>query len=208
MPSRNGKNGTPASNSNSHISAIIGGTVGGVVGLSVIGLLAFLWRRKGLNSADTSGSHTERRPEYTVTPFNPRVPLVDGIPQMTEQPQPLMTSTYAGGANLVSGPSSSSPPLRVLSAKELAQLRSTTSQPLSSASMMLPQSDTPPSASPPGRANTDTDGSSTTMRSHVDDQRPWQSEVDSLRREMERLRAERFDAEAPPSYISETGPTR
>ena len=226
MPSPNGKNGTPASKSNSHVGAIVGGTIGGVVGLFVIGLFALLWRRQGLNSADPSGSGTNRRPEDIVTPFSPMgsmpttgaTPSVDGISQMTEHQQPLMSGTFSSnacGAGPVPGPSSSSTPLRVipvtiptgLTDKELAQLRSATSQPSSSTPPMLsPQSDTPPSTLPPGLANTNTDGSSTTTRSRVEDQRPWQSEVDSLRREMEQLRAERFDADAPPSYVSEVGP--
>ena len=218
VPTRSGKNGTPASKSKSHVIAIIGSTIGGVVGLFLIGLLAFLWRRKGLHSAGRSGGYTNRLPEDIVTPFNPVAPLVYGISRMTEQPQPLMTGTYssnASGASPVLGPSSSSP-LRVipvtipagLSDKELAQLRSATSQPSLSTPTSSPQSDIPPSTSLLGRANTYTDGSSTTTRSRVEDQRPWQSEVDSLRREMERLRAERFDAEAPPSYVSEVGQIR
>ena len=231
VSSPNAENGTLASTSNSHVSAIVGGTIGGVVGLFAIGFLAFLWRRQGLNSADPSGSSTNRRLEDTVTPFNPMgsmlttgtTPSVDGISQMTEQQQPLMSGTYsshgAGRAGAVPGPPSSAPPLRVmpllmpvtiptgLSDKELAQMRSATSQPSSATPPMLsPQSDTSPNTSTPGRANTNTDRSSTTTRSRVEDQRPWQSEVDSLRREMEQLRAERFDAGAPPSYFSEVRP--
>jgi hypothetical protein len=226
-PTPSGKIG-PASKSKSHVGAIVGGTVGGVVGLLVIGILAAMWRRQSLKSAASSGAGNNRRPEDTVTPFNAMAynpmgsmltgtaPSTDGTSQTTEQQQPLISGAYSSeGAGPVPGPSSA-PPLRVipvptnLSAKELAQLRSATSQPSSqpslSTAMLSPHSDTPPSTFPPGRANSNTDGSSTTTRSRVDDQRPWQSEVESLRREMEQLRAERFDADAPPSYFSEAGP--
>jgi hypothetical protein len=216
----------PSSKSKSHVGAIVGGTVGGVAGLFVIGILAAMWRRQSLKSAASSGGNISRRPEDTVTPFNAMAfnpvgsiltgtaPSTVGTSQTTEQQQPLMSGVHSSeGGGPVPGPSSA-PPLRVvpvptnLSAKELAQLRSATSQPSSqpslSTAMLSPQSDTPPSTFPPGRANTNTDGSSTTTRSRVED-RPWQSEVESLRREMEQLRAERFDAEAPPSYFSEAG---
>ena len=116
----------------------------------------------------------------------------DAASRATEQQQQQQLVSFSEG--------SSSPSfLRVpagLSGKELAQLRSTRSQPSQS-----PYSESAPNASPPAATTT-----ATTDRNSVvpppEDQRPWQSEVESLRREMEQLRAERLDPEAPPSYFT------
>ena len=143
-------------------------------------------------------------PEVTVTPFSPMgstpsgTARSDGESHMAELRQPLPSAPF-------SSESSSSTLLRVLpvpaglSDKELAHIRSAGSQ---HSFGLSPNSESAPSTPLP----VTTDRSSATSLSRAEDQRPWQSEVESLRREMEQLRAERFDAEAPPSYFSEARP--
>jgi hypothetical protein len=188
---------TAGTSSKSHVGAIVGGVIGGLAALIAISTITFItWRRRRQDpaSAGYSSEYIQRHPEVAVTPFNPMGSTVtcgtavsDAASQATEQQQQQLVSSSEG---------SSSPSfLRVpagLSGKELAQLRSTRSQPSQS-----PNSESAPNTSPPAAT---TDRSSAVPPSQ--DQRPWQSDVESLRREMEQLRAERLEPEAPPSYFT------
>ena len=187
--------------SKSHVGAIVGGVIGGLAALIAISTITFItWRRRRQYpaSAGYPPEYIQRHPEVTVTPFNPMGSTVtsgnvvsDAASQATEQQQQQLVSSSEG--------SSSTSFLRVpagLSGKELAQLRSTRSQPSQS-----PNSEYAPNTSPPAATTTATTDRSSAVPP-AEDQRPWQLEVESLRREMEQLRAERLDPEAPPSYFT------
>ncbi len=165
-----------------------------------------VWRRRSRRGQshrresaghDSPGGVINLHPQITVTPFNSMGPTLTGAAQ-------LHAGSQTGQQQwLVYGPSSSEgsplPSPRVLSesvpvgmsSKELAQLRSR-SQPTDG--HLLNPSPT-----------ITTDRGAATSSSRAEDQRlHWQSEVESLRREMQQLRTERF--EAPPSYASEDRP--
>ncbi|KAH8993654.1 hypothetical protein EDB86DRAFT_2830153, partial [Lactarius hatsudake] len=183
----------------SHTGAIAGGVAGGFAGLILVAAAIALIRRRRRqdnfgNSPRTSfsGSLMNVGPHMTVTPF---IPTLAGA-------APLDAGSQFGTKS--DGPSSTSesplPPLQGvapilvgLTSKELARMRSAADRfPLA------------------GHARTSSNGSqpvypstiSTTERSSTatptPETRRLQSEVKILRREMQELRAERF--EAPPSY--------
>ncbi|KAH8981399.1 hypothetical protein EDB86DRAFT_3131654 [Lactarius hatsudake] len=183
----------------SHTGAIAGGVAGGFAGLILVAAAIALIRRRRRqdnfgNSPRTSfsGSLMNVGPHMTVTPF---IPTLAGA-------APLDAGSQFGTKS--DGPSSTSesplPPLQGvapilvgLTSKELARMRSAADRfPLA------------------GHARTSSNGSqpvypstiSTTERSSTatptPETRRLQSEVEILRREMQELRAERF--EAPPSY--------
>jgi len=188
--------GTPSSSkATSHTGAIAGGIAGGVVALVlVVGTIAFVRRRRARRqddfrkSAVSSFSNTalEAHPQLTVTPFNPTLAgaarLEVGSQIWTASDGPSPTSEPAQGAASV--------PVG-LSSKELARLRSAAMN------------------SPPTHARSSSSGSQPTYTPTIDVTEGstvaptpvtlrLQTEVESLRREMQELRAERF--EAPPSY--------
>ncbi|KAH8989046.1 hypothetical protein EDB86DRAFT_2945590 [Lactarius hatsudake] len=174
---------TTSSKATSHIGAVAGGTAGGIAALFVvIGTIALVQRRRRQNlfrkstgpafSGAAMVAHSES--QITVTPFN--LAPVEAAPLL---------------------PSQSAAPVPVgLTSKALARLRS-----LRSAAVR----------SPPARSRSSSGGSqhtdpptispsSTTERSTVTlpQTRRLQMEMETLRREVQELLAERF--EAPPSY--------
>ncbi|KAI9433016.1 hypothetical protein H4582DRAFT_2188438 [Lactarius indigo] len=194
---------TPAtvttSKATSHTSAIAGGVAGGVAGMIlVVGAIALLRQRRRQDTSEKSvrtsfsGTFMDAGPHMTVTPFIPT--LAETVPLEAESQfgTPSHRPSSTSGSPLP--PLQSMAPIPVgLTSKELARLRST--------AMRSP---------PDGHARTSSSGSqpaypstistteqSTTVTPTLETRR-LQSEVDSLRREMQELRAERF--EAPPSY--------
>ncbi|KAN0136895.1 protein of unknown function (DUF1793) domain containing protein [Lactarius tabidus] len=192
---------SPSSKATSHTSAIAGGIAGGVAALILlVGVTALVKRRQRQNDLrktageSFSGIGIEPRSQMAVTPFSPTVtgttPVETGSPAWTttgDQPFSSSEPTLS--------PSQMAPSIPVgLTGKELARLRSA------------------PMLSPPSDARSTSSGSQLTSAPavSVSDQtctptptpetRRLQTEVESLRREMQqlRVRAERF--EAPPSY--------
>ena len=183
--------------SQSHTGAIAGGIAVGVAALILlVGTTAFVRRRRrpddSRKSARSSflGAAFEECPQMTVTPFNPthdggppevgsQIRTTNDGPSTSEPPPPL--------------PAHCAAPVPVgMGSKELARLRS--------AAMLSPP--TSPQTSSSGFQPIHPDVSATegiTLTPTPEDQRPpWQTAVESLQREMQELRAERF--EPPPSY--------
>ncbi|KAH9000742.1 hypothetical protein EDB86DRAFT_3075192 [Lactarius hatsudake] len=185
------------SKATSHAGAIAGGVAGGVAALILVACaIAFVVRRRRRRDdfrksvrSSLSGEVMEAHPQMAVTPFN-LAPLSGAAPleaaSQTDRQRPV--GTTGDGPFSTSGPllppSQSTAPVPVgLTSKELAQLRS--------AAMLSPSTDSRPSSS----------GLSTPEPSTVTplpDTRRLQTEMETLRREVDELRAERF--EAPPSY--------
>ena len=194
----------------SHTGAIAGAVVGGVaVVLLVIGVTLFVRRRRRLSRRKSAGSKfstsfMEGGPSATVTPFNlsPLDTTQQGSNSWIEQQQLLPEDPDGGMASDPRSLSSTSTPSLALprsrpvapvppglSSKELARLRTEAQQTHTQHS-----SDTTQSSSTPTlyTALSGVTSSSDNRRLH--------SEVESLRREMQQLRVERF--EPPPSYTS------
>ncbi len=190
---------TSSSKATSHTGAYAGGIAGGVAALIlVIGTIAFVRRRRRQvrfhESAGSSfsGAGVEESPQMTVTPFN--LTLAGAAPLEAESRMDWQQQQSGPVGTAGDGPSSAFelplPPSQSaalvpvgLTSKELARLRS--------AATRSPLAHPRPSSS----------GSSTTEQSMATpppDTRRLQTEMETLRREMQELRAERF--EAPPSY--------
>ena len=187
---------SPLSKPTSRTGAIAGGISSGVVALILlVGTAAFARRRWRLDDSrqavalSFTGIATEARPQMTVTPSNP---IVDGAAPLEVGYQIWTTSDGPSSSSEPPFPPTQSPaPAPVgLNSKELARLRS--------APMLSPpthgSSGSPPTYPPTFSA---TEGSPLTPTSNT---QRLQTEMESLRVEMQQLqiRAERF--EAPPSY--------
>jgi len=183
--------GTP-SKTTSHIGALAGGIAGGAaLVILAIGAIAFVRLRR------RQGSALSPMAEATLTPFNPTLTYTSPL----EQQRSYAVGMPAAPSN--HGPSSSRPLFQSspraesipvdLSAKELARLRSramhTQPNPVGASSSSL-QPTLPPLV--------------TTVSDEVAPARTsLQSEVEYLRLEVERLRAQQVHVErfeAPPSY--------
>jgi hypothetical protein len=200
-----------SSKATSYTGAIAGGIAGGVAALILlVGTIAFVRRRRRqddprkLEGESFSGTAID---QMAVTPFNPArartTPVETGSPAWTTSDGLFSSSEPTLSPSQIAAPT----PVG-LTDKELARLRSTpTLSPLSHA----PPSHAPPSHAPPSHAPSSSSGSQPTSRRTVSttdqatvtptpETRRLQTEVESLRREMQqlRVRAERF--EAPPSY--------
>jgi hypothetical protein len=160
----------------------------------VVGVIAFVSRRRRQDEAETfiSSTAVEPRPQMAVTPFD--TTLAGATPRETGHP----VWTMSNGLFSKSDPTLSrlqnaaSTPVG-LTDKELARLRSAPmlsppTHPHSSSSGSQP-------ASPPIISTTDQSGATPTPNTRI-----LQTEMETLRREMQPLlaHAERF--EAPPSY--------
>ncbi|KAH8997962.1 hypothetical protein EDB92DRAFT_2111814 [Lactarius akahatsu] len=191
-------NGTVSSSSSStsHTGAIAGGVAGGVVALIlVVGAIAFVRRRRRqdiFRGSSFSGAAMEAGSQIKVTPF---APTLTGV-------APLEAGSQSGLAN--DGLTSSSEPLLPLpqsvapvpvglSSKELARMRSTAMRSPPTHTWSSPSGSQP--SNPPTTISTAERSSTTTPPPET---RRLQTEMESLRREVQELRAERF--EAPPSY--------
>ncbi|KAH9059276.1 hypothetical protein EDB87DRAFT_1832226 [Lactarius vividus] len=172
---------TTSSKTTSHIGAVAGGTAGGVAVLFVVvGTIALVRRRqrqtffRKSDGPPFSGAAMVAHPEITVTPFN--------LAPVEAAPLP---------------PSQVAAPVPVgLTSKALARLRS-----LRSAAVCSRPTRSRPSSG--GSQHTDSptiSRSGTTERgtATLPQTRRLQMEMETLRHEMQELRAERF--EAPPSY--------
>jgi hypothetical protein len=209
-----GPTGSPQSHKKQHIGAIVGGVIDGVAAIFVvIGVIFFVRhrrRRAGPKSVLSSriGSW-ETGPEAIVTPFDPNLTFPEATrdTDITPEQQPLVgedpdTEMVAA---LHSLSESSSPPAVLpfpqpeepvpvgLSAKEIARLRAQTLGSRQSQTRLTLNVSQP-------EASTSSESAATGNASSSYDTRRLHSEVESLRREMERLRAEGLVTEAPPSY--------
>ncbi|KAF8497609.1 hypothetical protein F5888DRAFT_1906874 [Russula emetica] len=207
----NGTTGKPRLLRKRNIGAIVGGIIGGVSAIfAVIGVVIFVQRRRRrvrpksvLSSSDTweAGLHA-----IIVTPFDPNLNSSEGTRDtgfLPEQ-QPLVDENPDTELVALHRPSSSPPdvlplpqpvvPVPVgLSDQEIARLRAQT---LGSQQFQA-QTRSTSNVSQPETAATESGEASSSY-----DNRRLHSEVEfeSLRREMERLRAEGLVNEAPPSY--------
>ncbi|KAH9171795.1 hypothetical protein EDB89DRAFT_1886504 [Lactarius sanguifluus] len=183
------------SKATSHTGAIAGGVAGGFAGLILVaGAIALIRRRRRQdnfgNSPRTSfsGSIMNVGPHMTVTPF---IPTLAGA-------APLEAGSQFGTKS--DGPSSMSesplPPLQgvaPLTSKVLARMRSAAIH-----SPLASHARTSSSGSQPVYPSTISTTERSSTATPTPETRRLQSEVEILRREMQELRAERF--EAPPSY--------
>ncbi|KAH9063198.1 hypothetical protein EDB87DRAFT_1681625 [Lactarius vividus] len=182
-----------------HTGAIAGGVAGGLAGLIlVVGAIALIRRRQRQDTfgksprTSFSGSLMNVGPHMTVTPF---IPTHAGA-------EPLEAGSQFGTSS--DGPSSMSasplPPLQGvalipvgLTSKELARMRSAAIR-----SPLAGHARTSSSGSQPAYPSTISTTERSSTATPTPETRRLQSEVEILRREMQELRAERF--EAPPSY--------
>ncbi|KAH9996264.1 hypothetical protein BJV77DRAFT_172884 [Russula vinacea] len=192
--------------------AIVGAVVGSALAVcAVIGITAFVQRRRTRRRArhrSILSSSMEDGSQMMAIPFNavPSDATLDSGNWMEQQPlvpgdrdaevvalHRLSSSPPAALARL--RPVAPIPP--GLSSKDIARIRAEalSSQPSSQHSYNNSTSSVSQSMSPP---ETSTDSSGATRSSY--DPRRLHSEVESLRREMERLRTEGLVPEPPPSY--------
>ncbi|KAH9067956.1 hypothetical protein EDB83DRAFT_663913 [Lactarius deliciosus] len=177
---------TTSSKATSHIGAVAGGTAGGIAALFVmIGTIALVRRRQRQNffrkstGPASSGAAMVAHPQITVTPFN--------LAPVEAAPLPPSQSAASVPVGLTS--------------KALARLRS-----LHSATVRSPPTRSRSSSGgsqhtdPPTISHSTTEERSTVTLPQT---RRLQMEMETLRREMQELRAERF--EAPPSYGAGNG---
>ena len=186
-----------SSKTTSHTGAIAGGVAGGVVALILLaGTIVLVRRRRrrdDLAGESFSSSAIEPRSDsqMAVTPFNPT--LVVTIPPDTSSPAWTTSDGPFYSSEPTLSPIAASIPIG-LTGKELARLRSAPMVSTSSSHARSSSSGSQPT-SPPTISSADQATATPTLET-----RRLQTEVESLRREMQqlRVRAERF--EAPPSY--------
>ncbi|KAH9063197.1 hypothetical protein EDB87DRAFT_1805777 [Lactarius vividus] len=196
-------NGTVSSSSSSskatlHTGVIVGGVAGGVGALIlVVGAITFVRRRRrqdNFRGSSFSGAAMEAGSRMTMTPF---APTLTGV-------APLEAGSQSGTAS--DGLTSSSEPLLPLSqsvapvpvglsSKELARLRSTAMHSPPTHTQSSPSGSQP--SNPPTTISIST-AERTSTTTPPPETRRLQTEMEFLRREVQELRAERF--EAPPSY--------
>ncbi|KAH8997959.1 hypothetical protein EDB92DRAFT_1837149, partial [Lactarius akahatsu] len=194
---------TTTSKATSHTGAIVGGIAGGVVALIiVVGTIVFVRRRRGQDDfrkstgTSFSGAAMEAGSQMAVTPFSPALAAAAASLEATYQsgsttsfvpeppPPPPPPSQSAALAPVPVG----------LTDKELARLRSAAIRSPPTSHARTSSSGSQPTVTYPSTIGTN-EGSTSTPTPET---RRLQSEVEFLRREMQELRAERF--EAPPSY--------
>ncbi|KAI9464135.1 hypothetical protein BJY52DRAFT_888853 [Lactarius psammicola] len=192
-----------SSRSKSHIGAIVGGAIGGVAALLAIGAIALVarGRRRRRRRPKSIGSSSERDvigPELPmiVTPFDPTLAAAAELEtgsqtnwrqRWTGHEPEIVPLIHASTSSDSPVPSLRTVPIPIgLSGKELARLREDNSRSQSTDALPFGPSST---------AIAEQDA--VTSSSEAQAQR-FQLEVESLRREMQELRAERF--EAPPGY--------
>jgi len=193
-----------------------------VAAFAVIGVVIFVQRRPrraGRKSALSSTDSREAGSHAMVTPFDPNLNSPEGTRESLDtdrgfppEQQPSVDETRNPDTEMVVShrQSSSSPPAILplpqpvvpvpvgLSDKEIARLRAQTlgsqqSQTHSTSNVSQPETQNRTTSS--ANAGTESGEASSSY-----DTRRLHSEVESLRREMERLRAEGLVTEAPPSY--------
>jgi hypothetical protein len=204
------------------ISAIVGGIIGGVAAIfAVIGVVFFVKRQRRQAAKSVLSSPTDSREagfHAIVTPFAPNLNSPEGTRESQdteippEQQQPSVDENpdteMVAPRRLSSFPPTVFPlPLPVvpvpvgLSDKEIARLRAQTLGSRQSQTHATLNVSQPEITTSPAIADTESGEAPSTY-----DTRRLHTEVESLRREMERLRdmerlrVERLVAEAPPSY--------
>ncbi|KAH9020011.1 hypothetical protein EDB85DRAFT_2153324 [Lactarius pseudohatsudake] len=193
---------TTTSKATSYTGAIAGSIAGGVVALIlVVGTIVFVRRRRGQDDfrkstgSSFSGAAMEAGSQMTVTPFSPTLAAAASLEagyqsgstsfaSLPPPPPPPPPSQIAALAPVPVG----------LTDKELARRRSAAIRSPLTSHARTSSSGSQPTATYPSTIGT-SEGSTSTPTPET---RRLQSEVESLRREMQELRAERF--EAPPSY--------
>ena len=131
---------------------------------------------------------TDKELKVVMTPYNPGI---------TEVVSPRVRPQADGQqqiANPLLSPSVVSIPVG-LSGKELARLRSNALRP-------EPTDGQPSDSSPAATADRDVLGGGAAEAAPSPEALSLQSEVDLLRNEVQQLRAERSESEAPPTYVS------
>jgi hypothetical protein len=199
---------------NRNMGAIVAGIIGGVAAIfAVIGIATFVqrrrrWRRSRPGSVLSTDS-MDARPQMIVTPFDPNSSFdtnqdsgtsAEQQPLVIGDPEAEMVSPH----RLSSSPPAVFPLLRPVapvpigwSDKEIARLRAeglSSPQPHNFRTSALKMSR---SASPLNAVTGSGESPYDTQRLHT--------EFESLRREVERLRAEGLVVAAPPSYASGDG---
>jgi hypothetical protein len=206
-----GSNSLPSTGRQSSTGAIIGGAIGGIAAVLIaFGTVVFLWRRRRLRrrksiQSISSSSFMDGGLSATITPFDsiPLYPTHQGSDSWMERQQLLSESMDTEAAPdphiLSSAPAPVLPRSRPvepvppgLSDKQLARIRT---EALNSQTTHSQRSSSPSSSSQGPTVVTVTERSGARSSSET---RRLQSEVELLRREMQELRTERF--EAPPSY--------
>ncbi|KAH9021639.1 hypothetical protein EDB84DRAFT_1580788 [Lactarius hengduanensis] len=193
---------TTSSSSSSYTGAIAGSIAGGVVALIlVVGTIVFVRRRRRQDDfrkstgTSFSGATMEAGSQMTVTPFSPTLAAAASLEagyqsgstsfaSLPPPPPPPPPSQIAALAPVPVG----------LTDKELARRRSAAIRSPPTSHARTSSSGSQPTVTYPSTIGT-SEGSRSTPTPET---RRLQSEVESLRREMQELRAERF--EAPPSY--------
>jgi hypothetical protein len=224
------RNAPPPPRKKQNIAAIVGGIGGAVAIIALIGIALFVqrrWKRKrarprSILSFSTDNSDSIRAdPQAVVTPFDPNSYSSEEITRSsrnltwTEQ-QPLMATEGPEGEmvalrRLSRTPTPPTAHVRSrsvapvfpagLSSKEIARLRA---EALTSGSTRQFHNGSSPnvshyeSTSSPANIVTEPREANSPL-----DARRLHSEVESLRREMERLRAEGVIIEAPPGYTED-----
>jgi len=205
------------------IGAIVGGIVGGVAAIfAVTGVVIFVQRRRrraGPKSVLSSQTDSQEAGSHAiVTPFDPNLNSPEGTresrdtgdppeqqPPVDENPDTEMVAPHRLSSSAPAVLPQPAVPVPVgLSDKEIARLRAQTfgsQQPQTHSTSNVPVSQ--PETGSSANAATESGEASSSYR---DDTRRLHSVVESLRREMdrlrdlERLRAEGLVTEAPPSY--------
>ena len=188
--------GTSKALSNSHTGTIVGGALGGVVSLLAIGAIALLLRVDRDKEANQLGLHKalflrttiDKELKVVMTSYNP------GITEMVSPRVRPQTDGQQQIANPLLSPSVVSIPVG-LSGKELARLRSYALRP-------EPTDGQPSDSSLAATADRDVLGGGAAEAAPSPEALSLQSEVDLLRNEVQQLRAERSESEAPPTYVS------
>lgn len=150
----------------------------------------------GFHGASFLRASTDEDFQVTTTPYSPGFTqgVSPGVRLQTDGQQ-QMVHPFSARDSLLSSPGMVSIPVG-LSGKELAQLRTNASR--------SETTDRRPSdySSPPTTDGDALGGVAAENAPSPDARRLW-SEVDLLRHEVQQLRAERSEPEAPPTYVSE-----
>ena len=199
------------------MGAIIGGTLGGVAAIfAVVGVVTFVQRRRRRRRSrprsilSFSTDSMDVGPQLMVTPFDPSSSETTQVSGISAEQQPLVigdpNAEIVALQHLSSSPPSIlplSPPVAPvpvgLSDKEMARLRTEALNSPQPRHIGVSTSNASQSMSSPSAVTE----SGEAMSPY--DTRRLHSEVESLRREMERLRAEGLVIAAPPSYTEGNG---
>jgi hypothetical protein len=182
------KTSLPSKKRNTNVGAIVGGTIGGVA--AVIGIVIFVqrrrrWGRSGPRSILSTDS-VDLGPQMIVSPFDPNSFDANQDPGISAEQWPFV----------IGNPEAAPVPVG-LSDKEIARLRAEALSSPQPHNFRISALNMSQSTSPLIAVTESGESPYDTRRLH--------SEFESLRREVERLRAEGFVVTAPPSYTEGDG---